>query len=83
MINFSDILDQKLLFIASYTPFDFSKYMGQLAVEIKYTNGETQMLTTRSTNPNVFDTPEFETTEDYYEFIEFLNKNNIKREHSA
>ncbi len=65
-------LDQDITFVYSFIPFDFRKNMGQLAIELTYTNGDTQMLTTESTNPNHRGTYEFDSDEDYFEFIKQL-----------
>lgn len=45
-------LDQDKMLIKKVTPYDFTKYMGQYALEIEYTNGDTQMLTTPALNPS-------------------------------
>ncbi len=70
-------LDQDTIFIDSIIPMDFTKNFGQLALEIKYTNGDTQMLTTKSENPNVYGTHEFETKEEYMGFIEKLKNDKL------
>ena len=59
-------LDQDIAFIYSFIPFDFRKNSGQMAIELTFTNGDTQMLTTASTNPNYFGTHEFDSDESYF-----------------
>lgn len=68
------ILEQSKMFIGKITPFDFTRNMGQYAVEITYTNGDTQMFTTNSTNPNVFSSYEFDDLEEMTNFIDNLKK---------
>lgn len=66
-------LDQNKVFIVSVMPYLF-KNMGQCALEIIYTNGDTQMLTTKSTNPNHFENYDFETEQDMLNFYETIKK---------
>ena len=73
-----NLLSQNILFVKGYTPYNFIG-MGQLAVEIKYTNGETDMLTTKSIKQNVHSSFEFNSEQEYFDFIQFLNSNNIKQ----
>lgn len=68
------VLDQDKMFIKSTTPFDFNRNMGQYALEITYTNGDTQMLTTPSLNPNCHGTHEFESLAELTAFRESINK---------
>lgn len=70
-------LAQNRVFIASYTPYDFSKGMGQLAVKITYTNGDTDMFTTETTLPNSYSTHEFDSDKDYFDFIAGLKADGI------
>lgn len=69
MTNYTKpVLEQDKAFIKKTTPLDFTKNMGQYALEVEYTNGDTQMFTTKSSNPNQFGTHEFETKEDMLNF---------------
>ena len=61
-------LEQDREFIKSITPLDFTKNMGQYALHIVYTNGDIQVFTTESTNPNHFGTHEFESKQDMMTF---------------
>jgi len=73
-------LSKKLVFAKCFVPFDFSVNMGQLAVEITYTDGSTDMLTTKSTKKEMFYCSfDFINDEEYYDFLEFLINNNIPR----
>lgn len=72
-------LIKNIIFIKSYDVFDFTKNLGQLAVEVTYTCGETQMLTTRSTKDNVRATYDFDHDTEFYDFVKFLKDNNIQR----
>ena len=53
--DFKHILNQNPIFIEGYKPYDFTKNRGQYGLEITFTNGDTQMLTTPSTKDNVND----------------------------
>lgn len=44
-------------------------------IEIKYTNGDTQVMTSKNTQPNHFGTHEFETNDELFEFAKKLNSN--------
>lgn len=72
-------LRKKLVFVKCFEPYDFSRNMGQLAVEITYTDGDTEMLTTKSTKDNVHSSYEFNNEDEYYQFLEFLMSKNIPR----
>ena len=72
-------LSKKLVFVKCFEPYDFSRNMGQLAVQITYTDGDTDMLTTKSTKDNVHSSYEFDSEEEYYQFLEFLISKNIPR----
>jgi len=72
-------LSKKLVFVKCFEPYDFSRDMGQLGVEITYTDGDTDMLTTKSTKENVNSTFDFINNEEYYNFLEFLINKNIPR----
>jgi hypothetical protein len=70
-------LSQNRIFIASYTPYDYRKYMGQYALKITYTNGDIDMFTTETTMPNHYTTHEFDSDEQYFEFIAGLKADGI------
>jgi hypothetical protein len=70
-------LAQKRVFIASYTPYDFQEFAGQYAVKITYTNGDIDMFTTETTMPNHFTTHEFDSDEQYFEFLAELKRDGI------
>ena len=72
-------LIKNIIFVKSFEAYDFTDTMGQLAVKIEYTNGDTDMFTTKSTNTNVFDNSEFETHDEFYDFIKYLQANDIKK----
>ncbi len=65
-----DKLDQQPMFIEKMIPMDFTRNMGCYALEVHYTNGDTQMLTTKSTNPNVYQSFEFDDLAQLTEFYE-------------
>lgn len=64
-------LDQDPLSISKMIPYDFTKTMGQYALEIVYTNGDTQMLTTPMNPGRGSDKGDFNS---YEELVEFYNK---------
>lgn len=70
-------LSKNIIFVKCFEPYDFTRNMGQLAVEITYTDGDTDMLTTKSTKNNVHSSFEFKDNEEYFEFIKFLQNRNI------
>lgn len=72
-------LNQKVQFVDSYVPYDFTENLGMLAVQIFYTNGNTQMLTTKSTKTNVNSSFEFENETEYFWFLEYLQTRNIPK----
>lgn len=73
-------LNQKPPFIEKFRVYDFKTTMGKLALELKYTNGKTQMLTTPSTRPeNTNDKGDFSTEDEFLKFIEYLKKHNVKQ----
>jgi len=77
--NIGEKLNKNILFVKYFEPYDFTKHMGQLAVEITYTDGDTQMLTTKSTKENVCSSYEFSNEREFYDFIDFLKDNHINR----
>ena len=70
-------LEQHIIFIDCFIPYDFTKLGGQLALEIKYTNGDTQMFTTASTLPNHSSTYEFDNDEEYFKYISYLKEQGV------
>lgn len=76
MEKFAHLLSQKPLFIKSFTPLDFTKLMGNYALEINYTNGEMDMLTTPMP-PDIGSDKGNLTEEEYFEFIGVLQKLNL------
>lgn len=72
-------LNKRLVFVKSYEPYDFTKNMGQYGVEIIYTDGSTQMLTTKSTLSNVYASSDFDTDDEYFEFLNLLKQSGIPR----
>lgn len=70
-------LAQNRVFITNYIPYDFSDTAGQLAVKITYTNGDVDMFTTETTMPNHFTTHEFDTHQDFFDFIAGLKADGI------
>ncbi len=77
--NMENKLSKNIIFVKCFEPYDFTRNMGQLAVEITYTDGDTEMLTTKSTKDNVFSSFEFEDEAEFYKFIVFLQEKNIPR----
>jgi hypothetical protein len=77
--DFEDKLSKNIIFVKCFEPYDFSRNMGQLAVEITYTDGDTDILTTKSTKDNVFSSFEFDSDKEYFEFIKFLQENKIPK----
>lgn len=53
--------------------------MDQLAVEIKYTDGDTDMLTTPMDPSKGSDKGDFINEDEYYEFINWLIKNGVPK----
>jgi len=72
-------LRKNVVFVKSFEVYDFKTNFGQLAVEIVYTDGETQILTTKSTKDNVHSSFEFSSEVEYFEFIKFLQQQGIPR----
>jgi hypothetical protein len=77
-MDFTEKLRQNIFFALHYKVYNFVG-MGQLAVEITYTDDSTDMLTTKSTNTNVHSTFDFNSDEEYFQFIKFLETNNVKK----
>lgn len=75
----SEILTQRPVFISGYIPYDYTKNMGLLAVQVHYTSGETQMLQTASTMSNVNNSKDFETDSEYFEFLEYMQRLGIPK----
>lgn len=71
-----NILEQNIMFVESFKPYDFTKNMGQYAVEITYSNKETQMLTTPSTKENVNSKGDL-SVEDFFKLIDKLQNRNM------
>jgi porphobilinogen deaminase len=72
-------LSKNIVFVKCFEPYDFTRNMGQLAVQVTYTDGDTDMLTTKSTKENVNSSFEFENEQEFYQFLEFLQSKNIPR----
>lgn len=70
---------ESLLFVKHFEPYDFTKSTGQLALQITFTNGDTLMLTTKSTKTNVFASYDFEGFKEYFDFVDFLKSNNVPK----
>ena len=77
-MDFSEKLRKNIFFASHYQVYNFVG-MGHLAVEITYTDGSTDMLTTKSTNRNVFASFDFYDEKEYFQFIKFLEINNVKK----
>jgi hypothetical protein len=77
-MDFTEKLRQNIFFALHYQVYNFVG-MGQLAVEITYTDDSTDMLTTKSINTNVHSTFDFNSDEEYFQFIKFLETNNVKK----
>lgn len=68
-------LNQKLMFIKSYEPLDFTKNMGQYALEINYTNGDKDVFTTPPRSPfneRTNDKGDFSSEEEFFEVCKWL-----------
>ena len=72
-------LSKNVIFAKYFEPYDFTETMGCLAVKVEYTCGDCDMLTTKSTNSNVHQSYEFENDKEFYEFIEYLKANDVKK----
>ncbi len=72
-------LRKNIIFVQYFEPYNFMANMGQLAVEITYTDGDTEMLTTKSIYDNVRGLSDFADVKEYYEFINFLIEKKIPR----
>ena len=70
---------KNLLFVKCFEPYDFTKSTGQLAIQISFTNGETLMLTTKSTKTNVFASFDFLDFKEFFDFVDFLKSNNVPK----
>lgn len=67
-------LSQDAMFIKEIIPYDFTKTLGQYAVEIHYTNGSKDVFTT-PIPPEIGNDPgEFDSFEDMKKFINNLEK---------
>lgn len=60
-------LSQDSIFIKEVVPW-FAHNMNHNVLEVRYTNGQKDVFTTNSNNPNHFGTHEFETLEDMKQF---------------
>lgn len=77
MNNFQTKLSKNILFAKSFTPYDFKETMGQLAVEITWTDGGIDMLTTPMPIEKGSDRGNFEDEAEYFKFIDWLFENNV------
>lgn len=80
--SFQKKITKNIIFAKSFTPFDFTKNMGQLAIKITYTDGDTDMLTTppdeaRKNFTN--DKGDFANIEEYFQFIDWLKQEGISK----
>tara|TARA_R110000772_G_C13310268_1_gene440076 strand:+ start:17929 stop:18153 length:225 start_codon:yes stop_codon:yes gene_type:complete len=73
MEKFVSLLSQAPTFISSFIPYDFRKLMGQYAVEIFYTNGDKDVLTTPMSSEMGNDKGDLNEDE-YFELITELKK---------
>ncbi len=72
-------MEQEVMFIDNYKPFDFTQGMGQYALEINYTNGDMDMLTTPMSPTRGSDKGDFKDKAEMFSFIESLSAQGIKR----
>jgi hypothetical protein len=71
-------LEQDPMFIERIVPYDFTKNMGQYAVEIYYTNGRKDVFTTKMPPEIGNDPGDFDTFDDMKKFIEDLERKRHK-----
>ena len=74
-----DRLSKNIIFVKCYEPFDYTRNFGQLALEITYTDGDKDVLTTKTTKDNVRASFNFNDEAEFYSFIEFLEDKKIPR----
>lgn len=73
-----ELLKKKVMFIESYTPFDYTKNIGQYALEINYTNGDKDVFTTPMPANLGNDRGDFKDLSEFKKTVDWL-KNNCKR----
>lgn len=73
-LKFQDKLSKRAVFIERWVPYDFTKNMGFYAVDVFYTDGDKDTLTTKSTNPNVHQKWDFQNEEEFFSFLDFLSE---------
>lgn len=79
MNNTLEKIKGKLLFTASFTPYDFTENMKQYALEVNYTNGDKDMYTTPMPKDIGSDQGDFKDFNEFNEACNFLTQNNIPR----
>lgn len=67
-----EIIKSKLIFIEGHKAYDFTKNMGQYALEVNYTNGDKDMFTTPMPEHMGSDRGDFKSTEEFLEAVNFL-----------
>lgn len=72
-------LSKNIVFAKCFEPYDFTENFGQLAVEIEYTDGSTDMLTTPMDPKLGNDRGDFKDEVEYYQFLSWLKEQDVKR----
>lgn len=79
MDTYASKLSKNVIFVKHFEPIDCSNTLGQMVLEITYTDGDKDVLTTKSTMGNVRASFDFENEDQFYQFVKFLQDNNIPR----
>lgn len=70
-------IKNKVDFISSAIAYDFTERMGQYALELRYTNGSTDMLTTKMPADIGHDPGDFESEKEFFDAVHFLKSENL------
>lgn len=70
-------IKNKVDFISSAIAYDFTERMGQYALEIRYTNGTKDMLTTKVPEDMGHDRGDFESEKEFFDTVSFLKSENL------
>lgn len=72
-----ELLKEKLIFIQNCIAYDFREFMGQYALEVRYTNGQMDMFTTPMPPEKGNDTGDFKDEKEYFDTVNYLKSQGI------
>lgn len=78
--KFQSMLSQgSLVFVKDFTAMNLTTNMGILAVDVNYTNDEKDTFVTKMPEHMGHNSGDFESDEEYFKFIEWLQDNDIPK----